>query len=246
MDDVEVMSGSATEERVFDVSGMDCASCVTHVTRAATALPGVRRADVNLARGRAVVEFEPGAIKPEVIASAITDAGYPATPQAAEADAAEAERLRIDRQRAQARAWFVRAVVGIVLWLPVEILHWVLPHHHGIGWSDWLAAATATIAIAFIGGAVYRSAWRALGRGTSNMDTLISMGASVAYGYSLVAMIGALVGRWALPAIYFNEATGLLALISLGHWLEARARDQAGSAIRELLNLAPAMALRLG
>jgi Cu+-exporting ATPase len=225
---------------------MDCASCVAHVTRAATALPGVRRADVNLARGRAVVAFEPGAVKPEAIASAITGAGYPATPQAAGADAAATERLRIDRQRAHARAWFVRAVVGIVLWLPVEILHWALPHHHGIGWIDWLALATATVAIAFIGGAFYRSAARALVRGTSNMDTLISMGASVAYGYSLVALVGALMGRWALPAVYFNEATGLLALISLGHWLEARARDQAGSAIRELLNLAPAMALRLG
>jgi Cu+-exporting ATPase len=77
------------------------------------------------------------------------------------------------------------------------------------------------------------------------MDTLISMGASVAYVYSLVAMAGALVRWWAPPPLYFMEATGLLALISLGHWLEARARDQAGSAIRELLNLTPAVALRV-
>src|SRR5439155_143056 len=82
-------------------------------------------------------------------------------------------------------------------------------------------------------------------RGTSNMDTLIAMGASVAYGYSLIALIGALAGRWNLPHLYFTESTGLLALISLGHWLEARARDQAGSAIHELLNLTPAVALRI-
>src|SRR6185436_13065935 len=87
-----------------------------------------------------------------------------------------------------------------------------------------------------------------LRRGTTNMDVLISMGASVAYFYSLVLIVGAWLGAWSQPVagrLYFMEATGLLALISLGHWLEARARQSAGSAIHELLNLAPAMALRM-
>ena len=78
------------------------------------------------------------------------------------------------------------------------------------------------------------------------MDTLIAMGASVAYGYSLVAVAGHWLGLWGPPqAIYFMESTGLLALISLGHWLEARARDSAGHAIRELMVLSPPTALRL-
>ncbi len=78
------------------------------------------------------------------------------------------------------------------------------------------------------------------------MDTLIAMGATVAYVYSLFAFTGYLAGVWSvLPNLYFMEAAGLLALISIGHWLEARARDAAGSAIHELLNLAPATALRL-
>jgi Cu+-exporting ATPase len=243
--------GDGAAECVLDVSGMDCASCVAHVTKAATSVAGVRRADVNLARGRAVVAFDPAVVRPEVIASVITEAGYPAVPERAEEDAGEAERRRIDRQRAHARGWFWRAMAGIALWAPVEGLHWGLrvagwhEPHHGVGWMDWLAFATATVAIVLIGGAFYASAWRALVRRTSNMDTLISMGASVAYGYSLVAMAGALLGWWAKPPLYFMEATGLLALISLGHWLEARARDQAGSAIRELLNLTPAVALRV-
>ena len=77
------------------------------------------------------------------------------------------------------------------------------------------------------------------------MDTLIALGATVAFGYSAVAFGGYLAGRWhVLPDLYFMEATGLLALISLGHWLEARARQSAGSAIHELLELAPATALR--
>ncbi|HEY7118460.1 MAG TPA: heavy metal translocating P-type ATPase [Tepidisphaeraceae bacterium] len=236
---------------VLDVADMDCASCVAHVARAATSLPGVRKADVNLARGRAVVEFDPSRVQAAAIASAITDAGYPATPQAAQVDPAQAERQRIDRQKQHARDWFRRAMLGIALWAPVELAHKLLPllgvhpPHHGIGWMDWLSFATATLAIIFIGGAFYRSAWRALLRRTSNMDSLIAMGATVAYGYSLVAMIGALAAWWAPPPLYFMEATGLLALISLGHWLEARARDQAGSAIHALLNLTPAVARRV-
>ena len=251
MSDATVIEREQSTECVLDVSGMDCASCVAHVTKAATAMPGVTKADVNLTRGRAVVAFDPAVVRPEQIAAAISDAGYPTTPESPETDAVTAEEQRLLRQRQHAREWGMRAVAGIVLWLPVEVLHHVLPRpgvhppHHGLGWMDWLGFATATVAIAFIGGAFYRSAWRAAVRGTSNMDTLISLGASVAYAYSLVAMGGTLAGWWGRPELYFMEATGLLGLISLGHWLEARARDQAGSAIRELLNLTPAVALRV-
>src|SRR5262249_24910607 len=70
---------------------------------------------------------------------------------------------------------------------------------------------------------------------------------SVAWGYSAVALLGYLLGWWrTLPELYFMESTGLLALISLGHWLEARARQSAGSAIRELLQLTPEIAHRIG
>ena len=113
-------------------------------------------------------------------------------------------------------------------------------------WMEWIGLATGTLALTYVGSAFYRSAFKALRRGTSNMDTLIALGASVAYGYSAVAFAGFLAGRWrTLPDLYFMEATGLLALISLGHYLEARARASAGSAIHELLELAPATALRM-
>jgi Cu+-exporting ATPase len=110
----------------------------------------------------------------------------------------------------------------------------------------WAAMIFATIAIIFVGNGFYRSAFKALRRGTSNMDTLIAMGATVAFGYSLIAVIGFGLGAWALPkSLFFMESTGLLALISLGHYLEARARNSAGDAIHQLLTLSPATALRL-
>jgi len=237
-----------SREAAIAVTGMDCASCVTHVEHAARNVPGVQACEVNLARGRAVVRFDPSQTDPQQVAKAITQSGYTAQVEDLSVSASNAEEQRLARQQAHARAWLRRAVVGAILWLPIELLHWLLytrsPHMH-LG-MQWLALAASTIAILYVGAGFYRGAFSALKRGTSNMDTLIAMGATVAYLYSLVAFAGYLAGSWTtLPNLYFMESAGLLALISFGHYLEARARDRAGSAIRELLNLAPPTALRI-
>jgi Cu+-exporting ATPase len=240
----------------FSVNGMDCASCVAHVERAMAGVPGVRSAQVSLARGRASVRFDPSQTTPETIAAAATDAGYPSAPESPGIAAGNVEEERLQRQTREAQAWFRRAVVGAILWFPLEATHWLMAafgagHAHHVSahatWMGWAALITSTVALVYLGGKFYRSAWGALRRGTSNMDTLISMGATVAYGYSLTYLLGGLLGAWTPPRLdqlYFMESAGLLALISLGHWLEARARQSAGRAIRELLNLAPPTALK--
>ena len=240
-----------TDEAALSVQGMTCASCVAHVEKAARKLPGVASASVNLARGRAVVTYDPGRVGPQEIAGAITDAGYPAAPEMTGMEAGNVEAERVHQHAHHARQWLRRAIVGVLLWLPIELVHWILyftqEHAHGgVTWMDWTALVAATIALVYVGRGFYASAWGALRRGTSNMDTLIAMGATVAYGYSLVALAGHRLGWWGtLPNLYFMESTGLLALISLGHWLEARARESAGSAIRQLLHLSPATAHRI-
>jgi P-type Cu+ transporter len=241
------MSSRSTADQIISVRGMDCASCVAHVERAIRKVPGVDHVAVNLALGRAQVKFDPAKASADQIAHAVTDAGYPASVP----DASKPARVDEDAHAAHARKWLVRGIVAGSLWLPVEILHWTVAatsdhDHAGVSWMTWLALAASTITILFVGGAFYRSAFNAARRGTSNMDTLIAMGASVAYGYSLVALIGYLNGAWSvLPHLYFTEGTALLALISIGHWLEARARTRAGSAIRDLMHLAPSTAIRL-
>jgi Cu+-exporting ATPase len=246
-------TASDVQQASFSVEGMNCASCVAHVEHAASRTPGVQSCDVNLARGRAVVRFDSSQTNPEQIAKVISKSGYPTTPEHAGHDAAAREHARMEHQHGEARSWLRRAVIGLALWFPVEATHWLLQllgtahaHHRALSWMDWAALLTSTIAIVYVGSAFYRSAWAALKRWTSNMDTLIAMGTTVAYGYSVVAMAGHLAGWWnTLPHLYFMEATGLLALISLGHWLEARARQSAGRAIHELLELAPATARRV-
>ncbi len=242
-------SQGSTQEAAIAVTGMTCASCVAHVEKAIRSVPGVRTGEVSLARGRATVEYDASRTTPEQIADAISASGYQAAPETPSLAAGNVEEQRLQHQMAHARAWQWRAILGLILWAPMELWHQlaafdVVPHWQ---YMNWAMFAGATIAIAFIGWGFYRGAWNGLKHGTSNMDTLISMGTSVAYLYSTVAFFGALAGYWTLADVnlYFTEAVGLLALISLGHWLEARARTRAGSAIRELLQLAPTRALRL-
>ena len=242
---VGTIENNSTKATV-SIGGMTCASCAASVQKAAARLPGVADVSVSLARGRANVLFDSSRTTAEAVATAIRQAGY----TAAVADGDRPVPSSDDQHAEHAAAWKNRAIVGLALWLPVELLHWIyrfiapMRMNH-LSWIDSLSVVTSTIAIVYVGSAFYRSAFAALKHRTSNMDTLISMGASVAYGYSAVALIGFLAGSWhALPELYFMEASGLLALISLGHAMEARARNAAGSAIRELLNLAPSTALR--
>ena len=235
---------------------MDCASCVAHVERAARSQPGVEVCQVNLARGRAAVQYDPGRTDPDRIAAAITDAGYPAAPESPGVAAANVEEERLQRQRQEATSWLRRAIVAIVLWLPVELTHWILTlvdrgtGHAGHApphlWLDWLSLATGTIAIVYVGAGFYR------GRLAGPAPRHEQHGHADRHGRERGVRVQPrgvrrVPGRVvADPSdLYFMEATGLLALISLGHWLEARARQSAGSAIRELLDLAPATALRM-
>ena len=100
------------------VDGMTCASCVSHVEKAAGKVAGVDACEVNLARGRAVVKFDPHQTSPQAIAQAITDAGYDAQPQDESVDPVHAEHARLTHQHEHARSWLRRAIVGIALWLP--------------------------------------------------------------------------------------------------------------------------------
>jgi Cu+-exporting ATPase len=228
---------TSTVQANLSVGGMNCASCVSHVQRDARRVAGVVSFDVNLSTGRGVLRFDPSLTNPAKVAQAITDGGYPTTPAEAPAPASKHDHT--------ADAWRRRTIVGLILWFPLELTHWVMRME--MPWMTWLSLVTGTISIVYVGYGFYRGAWQALRRFSSNMDTLIALGATVAYGYSLIALLGNVAGIWPPPpAYYFMEASGLLALISLGHWLEARARRSAGSAINQLLTLAPSTAMRLG
>lgn len=240
---------SDSSKATLIVEGMDCASCVAHVEKAAMRVDGVRQCSVSLAFGRAAVEFDPARTDTDLIARAITQAGYRTVPMSETTTGALAEEERMHRAELEARAWLRRAVIGFALWLPIELAHWIATFWKLHTWHEPLgiiSIAAATVSIIYLGSAFYISAYRGLRSRTINMDVLISMGASVAYFYSLVAVVGSKLGWWSpVEMLFFMESVGILALISIGHWLEARARDKTGAAIRELMRIAPTVAFKM-
>jgi Cu+-exporting ATPase len=219
---------------------MTCAGCAAAVRRAIESRPGVRSAEVSVTDGLATVVGD--GLDSETIVKAVRDRGYVAEP-IVEAPAPAQIRSEIElRQARQERQWRFRAIVGLGLWAPMALSHWLVE----APWVPWATFIGATIVLAVAGAGFYRSAISAAARGTTNMDTLIAIGATTAYVFSLVVFVSKRAGSAIEQPLYFSEAAALLGIISLGHWLEARATAKAGSAVRELLELQPEEAELLG
>ncbi len=214
------------------VSGMTCTGCAAGIQGALESRKEVTAASVSFAAGTA--EVEGNGLEAEALISAIRQRGFSAELiQAAEDNFDQSDIER--QQQANERTWRYRALVGMGLWLPLEILHWTASGMHWHGpWMNWMMFLGALVIIVFAGSEFYKSAWRAARAGTTNMDTLISLGATTAFVYSTAVWVLGL----NLPT-YFAEACGLLGIVSLGHWFEARASSAAGSAVRELLRMQP-------
>jgi len=223
------------EEWNLAVGGMHCASCVARVERAIAGVPGVREARVNLATERASVVVEPGRVDEAALASAVASAGY--TLRRSELEfGAGAETLRRERAGLVA-AWRNRLAVGVALTVPLVVLGYApmtpwLGLHAATG---WLMLPLAAVLQVYLGGPYLRGAWERLRQGSSNMDTLIALGTSTAFGYSLYQLLAGDPHQ----AHFFMDAGIILTLITLGKYLEARSKGTAGAAIERLLDLAP-------
>ncbi len=214
------------------VGGMTCASCVSRVERYLKKVPGVESAVVNLALERASVTFDPTLAKPAALLEAVERAGYQADvyaePDPAQADAVDPHREEmIERVRTLVVGAIGSAVVLALLWIPA-LASWPTVRLH-----DLLMALATLPVFLYTGRTFHRGAWNSLKHGTTNMDTLVSLGATVAYGYSVLALI-VLPGR----PVYFDTAALILTLISIGKYLETRTRGQAADAVRALSRLA--------
>ena len=214
------------------VTGMTCTGCAAGIQAALESRSDVTGASVSFAAGTAEVEGRN--LKAVDLVKAIQNRGFTAAliqPTEDLFDQSDIER----QQQANERTWRYRAIVGMGLWLPLEASHWTAAAMHWHGpWMAWMMFLGALVIIVFAGSAFYRSAWRAALRGTTNMDSLISLGATTAFVYSTIVLLLGLD-----HPTYFAEACGLLGIVSLGHWFEARASSSAGSAVRELLRLQP-------
>lgn len=232
------MLGALTELRI---EGMDCGNCARSVTEALQSVPGVSRAVVDLRAAGARTYWLPGqAVEPMRLIRAVEQAGYRARlPDPAAPSGGSVPGSAPEPQNQPSNPWVT------ALWLggPATVL--LLAGDWIAGWGmhrgfQTLALILATVVQAAVGWRFYRGAWRQARVGRSNMDTLVSLGSSTAYVWSLWLFF-----TQPHAHLFFAESVSILTLISLGHALEARMGAKAGDALKALMALAPATARRL-
>jgi P-type Cu+ transporter len=226
--------GVAVQKSIFPVGGMTCASCVARVEAALKTVPGVVSASVNLASEKATVEYLEGTPAAD-LRRAVKDAGYELGEEAETLeDVTEASRRETKNVRD-------RFIVAVTLAVIVMAMMWT-PDFDGKKYLLW---ALATPVQFWAGWRFYRGAWGALKHRTTDMNTLIAVGTSAAYFYSVIAVLfpKLLTIGGTAPDLYFDTSAMIIALILLGRFLEARAKGQTSAAIKRLIGLQPKTAL---
>jgi len=221
---------AATRKSIFPVGGMTCASCVARVETALSSVPGVVSASVNLASEKATVEYIEGTDSSE-LQRAVREAGYEF--------GSEAETLEdvTSALRRETKATRTRFMLALTLSITIMILGFG-PDFPGKPYLLW---ALATPVQFWAGWRFYRGAWGALRHKTADMNTLIAVGTSAAYLYSIIAVLfpGLFTTGGLEPHLYFDTSAMIIALILLGRFLEARARRQTSEAIKKLIGMQP-------
>lgn len=219
--------GSDLQTVRLRITGMHCAGCAAIVQKALARVEGVREAGVNFASAGALVTADPALVPMDRLVRVVRDAGYDVLPEgAAGADDAD-----------EAAAWRRRTIAAFACAAPL-MAFMLIPALHAAAWRPLVEVALATAALVIAGGPFITGLWTGLRRGRANMDTLIAGGALVAWVYSAWEMLAAWREGRAFHG-FFEVAAFILAFVSLGKWLEARARRRAGSAVRALLALTP-------
>ena len=228
-----------TETVTVGIADMSCANCADANAEALGAVPGVLSVDVNYATDEARVRFNPETASREDLYAAIEGAGYTPVREADDGgDAGDAhDAARRGEIRRQRRLTLFGAALSapLVLFLAEELLlgGGLLPETVlgvSFGWVSFLLATPVQVVL---GWPFYRNSYTALVRNRrANMDVLIALGSSTAYLYSVVVLLGLVAG-----GLYFDTAALILVFITLGNYLEARSKGQAGEALRALLEL---------
>ena len=213
----------------LSLGGMTCASCSQRVETALREVEGVASAQVNLATEVATVAFTPGTVSVGGLIEAVQRAGYTASRAPSDADERDAAE-RAEQAHARRELWLLAGaavltapLVAPMLLLPLGI-EWMLPGP--------IQALLATPVQFVAGYRFYRGAWSALRSGAANMDVLVSMGTSAAWGLSTVLLFTG-------GHLYYEGAAAVITLVLLGKWLEARAKRSTSTAIRALMELRP-------
>ena len=243
-----------SERADLPITGMTCAVCASRIERVLGRTAGVRSATINFATEVGTVQFDPAQTNRRALIGVVQRAGYDVLPDAEPSE-------RVDDALIELRR---RLVVAAVFAIPVVVL--AMAHGRILGGSagNWLQLALTVPVMTWAAVPILRPAWGALRHGAADMNTLVTVGTLAAFLYSVVATVApglipvppsAMPGMAGMPGmpgsgataapVYFEAAASVVTLVLLGRWLEHRARHRAGDALRRLLTLRPAVAVRI-
>jgi Cu+-exporting ATPase len=220
----------AIKQTTAIVTGMDCAACAANISRGLSRIDGIKSVNVNFATSKAAVSYDDTKVSKDTIVATVKKMGY---------GIAFNEKEQAHHKEMAQDALKRRLIVSSCLAIPAFIVGMVLMWFDiDVPFKDIILLVLATPIQFVIGWPFYRGTWMALKNGSANMDTLIALGTSAAYFYSVYAII-------ALPGEgqYFEVSAILITLVLLGKFLEARATGKASDAIARLMKLAPKTAI---
>ncbi len=229
-----------TQQTTLSLRKMHCASCAQLIERQLNKTPGVEKASVNYGTERAHVIHDQSQATIDKLIQRVQEIGYNASELKDDSQARQSEDMARAKEISSVK---VKFIISVLLALPVLILSMgmnVIPQIEEIPYRGWLQFLFATPIQFWAGWQFYRGFWGALKARTANMDSLIAIGTSAAYLYSILVVFGLVDGE-----VYFEIGSILITLVLLGKWLEARAKGKAGEAIKKLIGLAPKTAIVL-
>ena len=215
-----------TQTSELQVEGMTCASCVSRVEKALLKVPGISEVSVNLATEKATIQAL-SSVSFATMAAAVRKAGYQANPVIS---------LQAAEVKQQLPSWWPVAIASA---LTLPLVAPMLLSLFGLDWmlNGWIQWALATPVQFWLGARFYKAGWKALLARTGNMDLLVALGTSAAYGLSVYLLYQH--AAHGMPHLYFEASAAVITLVLMGKWLETRAKRQTTDAIRALNALRP-------
>jgi P-type Cu+ transporter len=228
-------------EFALRADGVACPTCVTNIERAIDLLRGVDRVAANYGAERVTVDFDPSQVSIDELRGAIEAAGY-RVEERRDPGTAETEDAEAVERRAEIRDLARRVILGAILTTPVLVAVMATQFFDATWVPDWLMdrwmqLALITPVMAYTGWPIHRTGWLTLRHRTADMNSLITLGTSAAFLYSLFVTVAPGAVPESLRQVYFEAVGVILTLILLGRMLEARAKAGTGEAIRKLIGL---------
>ncbi len=243
----------------FDVTGMSCSACSAHVEKAVSKVPGVDLVQVNLLQNAMTVEYAQGATDADKIIHAVEEAGYGASLKGKDAskEANAVQQKAADDTKAMKRrlSWSIGFLIVLMYISMGHMLGWPLPeillgHENVMVFA--LAQLILTLPVMYLNRKYFENGFKTLLHGAPNMDTLVAMGSTAAavYSVSRLFVMGYAMGRGNMELahdcamnLYFEAAAMILALVTIGKYMETRSKSRTSDAITKLMDLAPKTAL---